>query len=224
MIKAIFYKEWIKSRRIISLLLLIAVLLVVYTFTNNAHTLRVTGEVKFWSLIIERDAQIVPDFTKWFFVISALLISITQYASEMTNKRFKLTLHLPISESKIVWTMQLFGLATIAVLYLITFSSIWIGFQFYFPKEIIIATMMQLMPYALCGVTCYFFTAWIILEPIWRRRIAYITISLAGLSMFTIDGISGAYIYAVPTLIIIILASIACSFHSATRFKDGAQQ
>lgn len=45
MFSAIFYKEWIKTRRTVGLMLLLLVTLLVYAFVQMGQTLRLSGAV-----------------------------------------------------------------------------------------------------------------------------------------------------------------------------------
>ena len=51
-LRAIFYKEWIKSRRVVLLLALIAVSLIAYTFVALAQVFRNNDVISAWALVI----------------------------------------------------------------------------------------------------------------------------------------------------------------------------
>lgn len=40
---------------------------------------------------------------------------------------------------------------------------------------------------------------------------------------FAIDGMLGATVYMIPSLLLIVVASIIVAYYSCSRFKDGAQ-
>lgn len=95
MFSAIFYKEWIKTRRTVGLILLLLVALLVYALVQMEQTLRVNGAVQAWSAVLLKDMSLVPEVTKWFPLLTGLLLGVAQFIPEMTDKRLKLTLHLP---------------------------------------------------------------------------------------------------------------------------------
>ena len=66
MFSAIFYKEWIKTRRTVGLMLLLLVTLLVYAFVQMGQTLRLSGAVQAWSAVLLKDMSLVPAVTKWF--------------------------------------------------------------------------------------------------------------------------------------------------------------
>ncbi|MFI3267215.1 MAG: hypothetical protein R3Y51_00725 [Rikenellaceae bacterium] len=224
MTKAIFYKEWIKCRAVLLLLLFIALALVAYLFINNANLIRTSGAIGLWAQIAEGGFSVYPELFKLFMPIAALVISAKQYSVEMTNKRFKLTLHLPHSESKIIGSIQLFGVVSLVSLYLIMILSTHIGLSMYYPKELTWFMLMSVVPYMLGGIACYFFTMWVIVEPIWKRRVAYFFIAVISLYPFSIETTLGASTCAFPAFISIIGASVVTAYYSASRFKDGAQK
>ncbi len=223
MIKAIFYKEWIKCRALISLLALIAVALVVYLFIDNANLLRTSSAVAIWSQLAEGGISLFSIYIKMFMPLAALSISVMQYSLEMANKRLKLTLHLPCSEAKIVGAMQLFGVSMVMGLYAMILVPSYLGLSLFYPSELVVAMFISIIPYALAGVASYFFVMWIIVEPIWRRRAIYLLISAVLLVPFMFNAMLGATIYMLPFLVLIVGGSIASAYYSAARFKDGAQ-
>lgn len=223
MLKAIFYKEWIKSRNMLFLLLSIAALLVVYTIINSAHMFRSQDAISLWLAVVEKGMPIVSQIVPWFLIAVGLIISVVQYSSEMVNKRFKLTLHLPLSESKILGSLLLFGISTVLAIQLFTTISLVVVLSFYYPTEFIYATLMQFLPYALAGLAGYLFVAWVVLEPVLKRRLINLTYALIALLTYIIGGEGDHYIYALPYLATIIGVALVCSLFSAVRFKDGAQ-
>lgn len=222
--KAIFYKEWLKTRRVLLVLLLVAVLLVIYTFIHTNYFFRTNGAMQAWDLVIQKDASILPAFLKWYFPLAALALSIVQYSNEIVDKRFKLTLHLPLPENTILSSMLGFGVIAITAAYALLYLPTAGGLLLYYPREIIAATSLQLLPYALAGYACYFLAAWSIIEPIWKRKVIHAFLSLAIVSTFVIEAKSGGYIYGIPFLLLAIAVAVSCLFLSASRFKDGAQK
>jgi len=223
MFKALLYKEWIKTRRIVFLLSIILFALITYTFINTGQIFRVGGAVQTWTNIILKDMPILPEILKWFPLLTGILIGLVQFIPEMTDKRFKLTLHLPMSESKILSSMLAYGIICIVALFILLYASLFIGFRIYYPLEIIMSMTWQILPYLLGGLTAYFFTGWICLEPIWRQRIINSLAAIAGLYLFCIDSKAGAYTTFLPYLIGLLIVGFTFTFYSAARFKNGAQ-
>jgi hypothetical protein len=223
MLKSLFYKEWIKTKRIILLMGIIAIALIIYTFINTGQMFRVGGALQTWTNVILKDMAILPEIIKWFPLLAGCLLGLVQFVPEMTDKRLKLTLHLPLPESKILSSMLMYGILALLVIYILMYLALNIGLQLYYPSEIICAMTSQILPCFLGGIAAYFFVSWICIEPVWRQRIFNIIIAISGLSLFSFGAKSGAYIPFIPYLIAIVIIGFYFPFYSTARFKDGAQ-
>lgn len=223
MFVALFYKEWIKTKRIILLLGIISISLIIYTFINAAQVFRVGGAVQTWANIILKDMPVLPTVIKWFPLLIGVLIGLVQFIPEMTDKRLKLTLHLPLPETRILSSMLLYGSVVLFSFFLVMYLALFIGLQVYYPSEIVKAMTWQILPSLLGGIISYFFASWICLEPVWRQRVFNTLIAIGGLFLFCIEAKSGAYSLFLPYLICIIIVGFFFPFYSTARFKDGAQ-
>ncbi len=221
--KAIFYKEWIKSRDMVLLILTMAILAIVYTFIDTAYIFRSKESISIWLAVIDRKIAITSVYLPYFFLVTPMLIGALQYASEMVNKRFKLTLHLPLAESRIIAYMLAYGIGVVLTIQIVTILSLVGVLSLYYPLEFVYAAVMHLLPFVLAGVAGYLFVAWITLEPIWRRRVINTLYSVVALSLFTLGSIGTDYIYGLPLLVVIVGMAVVCAYLSASRFKDGAQ-
>ena len=223
MFKALFYKEWIKTRRLVLLLGILLLTLIAYTFINTGQMFRIGGAVQTWANIILKGMPVLPEVLKWFPLLAGVLFGLVQFIPEMTDKRLKLTFHLPMPESKILTSMLTYGIICISSIFILLYIALFVGLQAYYPMEIISNMSWYLLPYLLGGITAYFLTCWTCLEPIWRQRIFNALIAIAGLSLFYIDAKSGAYLPFLPYLIGIVFIAFTFSFYAAARFKNGAQ-
>ncbi|MDR0572670.1 MAG: hypothetical protein LBG96_01330 [Tannerella sp.] len=224
MFSALFYKEWIKTRRVILMTGIILAALIVYTFINTGQMFRISGHVQTWSSVLLKDMSVLPEIAKWFPLLVGLLVGLVQFVPEMTDKRLKLTLHLPLPELKIVLSALLYGAIVLFLIYLLMYMILGAGLRFYYATEIITSMTWQLLPYFLGGLAGYIFTAWVCLEPIWRQRIFNASAAVGGLYLFFMDAKQGAYITFLPYLVALVIVGFCFPFYSAARFKDGAQK
>lgn len=223
MIRSLLYKEWIKTRRVIALMGIIFAALFFYTLINTGHQIRVEGAVQTWLMVILKDMSILPGFAQWLPVLAGLLLGISQCMPEMRDKRLKLTLHLPLAETKIIATLLLFGVGILLSLFVSSYLILSLAFSFYYPAEIIEAMTWRSLPHFLAGIFSYVFVSWICLEPVWRYRTGYATASAGFLSLLFIRAVSGAYLPFMPYLAVILILCFFFPFCSMYRFKDGAQ-
>lgn len=222
MLQALFYKEWCKTKRIVLLLIIIFAGVLGYTFINIEQMFRISGATTVWTNTILKEVSILPQVITWIPLLAALLLAFAQFVPEMTDKRLKLTLHLPLPENKIMTTTLLYGICILFALYLITYILLLGGASLYYPSEIIIATIWESFPWFLAGFMGYLLAAWITLEPTWRQRISNTFIAVCALSAFFIEAKFGAYSTFIPYLILVTIVSFSFPFYSTARFKDGA--
>ncbi|MDR1624561.1 MAG: hypothetical protein LBS04_06280 [Tannerellaceae bacterium] len=222
MITSIFYKEWIKTRRILLLSLVVFAALITYIFINVEQMFRINGATQVWTETILKDISVLTRI-QWLPLILSVLFGVSQFVPEMSNKRLKLTLHLPMPENKIMFSMLAFGLSGLLILYAITYMAILGGLNIYYPPEIVWSMVEASLPWFLAGLAGYLFVAWICIEPVWRHRVFNTLIAAYALTFFMISAKSGAYMPFIPYLLAIIIVAHFFSFYSMYRFKDGSQ-
>jgi len=222
MISSLFYKEWIKTRRVLLLVILVFACFIIYTFINTGQIFRVSGAVQAWTDTLLKDLSLWSKL-EWLPLFAGIVLGLAQYVPELTNKRLKLTLHLPLSEHKIIFVMLAYGLLCLLVLFAVVYGVMVIGSGMYYASEIVYAQFLASLPWFLAGLTGYVFVAWICLEPVWKYRIIYALIAVISISFFMMGGKSGAYIPFIPYLIILLVVACTFPFYSMYRFKDGAQ-
>ncbi|MFV0522183.1 MAG: hypothetical protein ACK5MI_07135 [Mangrovibacterium sp.] len=222
MIKAIFYKEWIKLRTIIAAIIGIFVLLAFYLGVDIQTKLRVAGAAHLWDMIVNKDANFTA-LLKYIPCFCGLTIGLFQFVPEMGRRSLKLTLHLPISPRKTIAAMMLFGITVQAIGYILYLLILFSLLSFKLPHEILSAWAWATIPWFTAGFTAYFLSCWICIESIWKRRIINGVFSLLLMSVFLTP--SGSYGFQYMNLVLLVL-TILCSlfpFYSVYRFKEGVQ-
>jgi hypothetical protein len=222
MVKSLFFKEWIKSRWALLVTLVVFAGVLAYSFISVSTGLRLIGAGVLWENIVQKGITNF-DYTKYLPLLAGVLLALVQYAPEITNKRFKLTLHLPLPEYKTMLLMLAFGVGSLAVLFLATYVTIAVGLGAYFPTEIVQWNLSAVAPWLWGGIAAYLLAAWACLEPVWRQRVFDALIACGLLALFYFDVTPGAYAPFLPGLIILIALSVSFSFYSLIRFKDGEQ-
>ena len=223
MLQALFYKEWIKTRRITWLMALLMIALTAYAFIHTGQSFRMGGAVQVWSNVILKDMPLLPSFIQWFPLLAGSLLGWTQFIPEMTDRRLKLTLHLPMPESKILSSMLLYGTIVLLSLFICMFLVLAIGLRSYYAGEMIAAMTRRMIPWLLGGMLGYYFTCWVCLEPVWRQRVLNTLCAIGGLSLYYLSAKAGAYSPFLPYLLLLVVAGFTFPFYSTARFKEGAQ-
>ncbi|MDR2038979.1 MAG: ABC transporter permease [Bacteroidales bacterium] len=218
---SIFYKEWIKTRRLIFLLLPVFAAMIIYILLNVGKQYRL-GPVPLWESLIQNNAILVGYF-KYLPLAAGILMAIVQFVPEMQHKRLKLTLHLPVNESKILSNMLGYGIIILAALFILSEVVLLSGLGIRFCPELVMANFKASLPWFIGGLASYLLAAWICLEPVWRQRIFNAVIAACCISFFYNTALPGAYAPFLPYLICFIVVSFLFSFYAAARFKDGEQ-
>ena len=222
MYNAIIYKEWIKTRKMIGLLAIIFTGVGIFSFMKTGEEIRSTGMVLFWETVIQKDVVLFPYF-KYLPLSAGFLLAVTQYVPELQFKRLKLTLHLPLPENRIVFTMLAYGFSIVSAFIIFTVPLLLLGLSLSFPSEIVLASFGKILPWFLAGLASYLFTSWICLEPQWKQRILNAISGIAALSFFFIKAKSGGYLPFIPYLTVLIILAFSFSYYSKSRFKEGIQ-
>ena len=85
---------------------------------------------------------------------------ITQFIPEMTKKRFKLTLHLPLGENRIVFLMLSYGIVCLSLLFTVSYGGFLWGLSVDFRREVVCALFATIYPSKYYAVS----------HPIYLRR------------------------------------------------------
>ena len=219
-IKHLLYKEWIKTRWYAAVGLAGSLILSVYACIDAVSTFHDMGGTFFYSTLLTGNITLMTQL-KYLPLAIALLIGLPQFLPEITNKRIRLTLHLPVGSTAVVYTMVLYGLAvfccTLLPALLITTATL----AACFPAEVVVATLQTLLPWLLGGMTAYFFTAMIAFEPVWKFRFGYILIAYLTLRFFYLGYGVGNAVTAYPLLLVITLVSSLAVIYTSHRFNKG---
>lgn len=219
-IKHLLYKEWIKTRWYAAVGLAGSLILSVYACIDAVSMLHDMGGAFFYSTLLTGNIALMTQL-KYLPLAIALLIGLPQFLPEITNKRIRLTLHLPVGSTAVVYTMVLYGLAvfccTLLPALLITTGTL----AACFPAEVVVATLQTLLPWLLGGMTAYFFTAMIAFEPVWKFRFGYILIAYFTLRFFYLGYGVGNAVTAYPLLLVITLVSSLAVIYTSHRFNKG---
>ena len=118
-LKHLIYKEWLKTRWYATIALLLSLGTVIYIFISIRSDLNLLGAPQYFSSLILEKSIFFGKF-KYIPIITALLIGLSQFVPEVTDKRIKLSLHLPMENTTVIYSMVLFGFAIITAIQLIS--------------------------------------------------------------------------------------------------------
>ncbi len=222
MIKALLYKEWIKLRWVFWLVLTGSLLVEAYLFIRVGRSFRIAGAEHIWDVVINRNQFLFADIRFWPLVAGCAL-ALMQFIPEVSMKRLKLTLHLPLNETRIIFTMLAFGIILLVFAFSIQLAILFGGISYLFASPFLSSAITTLAPWYQCGLAVYLLIAFVCIEPSWWRRIVNSLITLALVQIFFISTVPGAYSGFVVEMLFIPLFALFWVFISVYRFKIGVE-
>lgn len=222
MIKAIFYKEWIKMRWFCLVAALFLAGFTAYALLRVQRVITFKGAAHIWEVMLEKEVVFV-DILQYQPVLLGVLLALVQFIPEMTHKRLKLTLHLPFPQRKMILLMMSVGLAALAVLSAVQAFVLWCYFHTLLAPELVSRILLTSLPWYLAGLALYPLAAWVCLEPTWRRRVADILVAVGVCRLFFLSETPQAYDGMLPWLLALLLCVLFFPLLSVYRFKQGCQ-
>ncbi len=222
MIKAILFKEYVKTRAFCLIALAASCGLVAHSLMKMQYVISAKGASHLWLAMLERDAVFVNRIA-YIPPIMALVLAIAQFVPEMQQKRLKLTLHLPYPKFLNVAVMLSWGAACLIGCFALHFAMIWLYTRAVLPYELSNRIMLTALPWYLAGLMAYSFTSWTVLEPTWKRRIVNIAVGLAATSVVYLSSTPEAYNNMLPLLAVYTVLTFFLPMLSVQRFMDGRQ-
>ena len=222
MIKAIFYKEWIKMRWFCLVAALFLAGFTAYALLRVQRVITFKGAAHIWEVMLEKEVVFI-DILQYLPVLLGILLALVQFIPEMTHKRLKLTLHLPFPQRKMILLMMGVGLAALAVLSAVQAFVLWCYFHTLLAPELVSRILLTSLPWYLAGLALYPLAAWVCLEPTWRRRVADILVAVGVCRLFFLSETPQAYDGMLPWLLALLLCVLFFPLLSVYRFKQGCQ-
>ena len=222
MIKAIFYKEWIKMRWFCLVAALFRAGFTAYALLRVQRVITFKGAAHIWEVMLEKEVVFI-DILQYLPVLLGVLLALVQFIPEMTHKRLKLTLHLPFPQRKMILLMMGVGLAALAVLSAVQAFVLWCYFHTLLAPELVSRILLTSLPWYLAGLALYPLAAWVCLEPTWRRRVADILVAVGVCRLFFLSETPQAYDGMLPWLLALLLCVLFFPLLSVYRFKQGCQ-
>lgn len=223
MYKALFYKEWLKTRRVAILTLVVLTAMAIFTCLKVHSLVETRGVEQLWLMMILKDVSML-DSLAYLPLLGAVAIAAAQMAPEMAHKRLKLTLHLPCPITKLVGTMLGSGLIQLIVIFAIQLAIIAVYYAHLLPAELVWRSILTLMPWYAAALAGYLFVAAVALEGTWFMRALTALLGVACVSVFFYkSNVMDAYSNMISITLIIIAIPAALAFGAVGRFKEGLQ-
>lgn len=220
--KAIFYKEWLKTRWYLLLAAVVTLGTTGYSLMRIARVADMKGIAHVWEVMLSRDAVFV-DSLEYLPLLAGAVLALVQFMPEMYHKCLKLTLHLPCEPIRMITLMTAFGTAALAAIFAAASLTMFIYLRGILAPELYGRILLTAAPWFLAGIAGYLTVAWICLEPAWKRRVADIAVAVPLLWIYFLAPAPAAYGAFLPVLAVFTLLTATLSWLSAARFKEGKQ-
>lgn len=220
--KAIIFKEWIKTRMVFFIALVLALATAGYAMLMVNRLIELKGVEHLWLIMLLKDNTFI-DIIKYVPVAVGIAVGVAQMAPEMSQKRLKLTLHLPYPQGRLLALMLATGASELLIIFVLQTAVVAMRYSFLLPAELVWRVMLTSLPWYLAGFAAYFFVTSICLEGTWRRRIIIGLLGVAALMIFFLQPTPEAYNGMSLLLVIVVILLSILSFGSVIRFKEGRQ-
>lgn len=220
--KAIIFKEWIKTRMVFFISLVLALATAGYAMLMVNRLIELKGVEHLWLIMLLKDNTFI-DIIKYVPVAVGIAVGVAQMAPEMNQKRLKLTLHLPYPQGRLLALMLATGVSELLIIFALQTAVVAVRYSFLLPAELVWRVMLTSLPWYLAGFAAYFFVTSICLEGTWRRRIIIGLLGVAALMIFFLQPAPEAYNGMSLLLVIVVILLSILSFGSVIRFKEGRQ-
>lgn len=220
MVRSLFFKEWLKTRMAVVLVGVATMGLCAYLLITIGRVMESHGMMAVWDTLLNRDTLLIEPL-RFVPIVVGVLLGVAQILPEMTQKRIKLTLHLPIENWKSIGIMVLYGAVVMAGLAVLNLGVCFGVMSVWLPAEILKHIFLTAVVWYLAGLLAYFFTVWVVLEPTWKLRIPEMLFAAACLRGFYMSTMPEAYNAFLPIMAVFTVLCSALPLLSIDRFKKG---
>lgn len=220
MVRSLFFKEWLKTRMAVVLAGVATMGLCAYLLITIGRVMESHGMMAVWDTLLNRDTLLIEPL-RFVPIVVGVLLGVAQILPEMTQKRIKLTLHLPIENWKSIGIMVLYGAVVMIGLVVLNLGVCFGVMSVWLPAEILKHIFLTAVVWYLAGLLAYFFTVWVVLEPTWKLRIPEMLFAAACLRGFYMSTMPEAYNAFLPIMAVFTVLCSALPLLSIDRFKKG---
>ncbi len=221
MFKAIAYKEWLKIRWFVIGGAAVSLLWIFLTVLLDIYSqMKFTEAISYWYNVVFRGVQFYSSYM-YIPMLIGFALAAAQFIPETTEKRIKLTFHLPMDENKVLLQMLAVGLVSLLSIFLLSLVLLLISSLIYFPTDVAASMFVTLMPWFLAGFVTYVGAAAIILEPNWWHRIISGLVGIGFLFLLYNNHWYNAYQRCLPAFTVLGLFFALSILLTGYRFRKG---
>lgn len=222
MLKAILLKEWAKTGRCYLCILAVVAAVVAYQMVNISKTVEFSGIASLWEDMTEHDSVLV-EMLQYLPPVAALVLAISQYVPEMQQKRLKLMLHLPYSQTRMMAVVYAYGIGLLLLVAAVETLALQLLLIHYLPQVLVSRVLLTTLVWHVAAWLVYTWIAAVCLEPTWRMRLVYLCVLAAWVGVCYLSPVAEAYNRFLPLMVLWTLLSATVIMTSVGRFKEGKE-
>jgi hypothetical protein len=222
MFKAIAFKEWLKIRWAYLAMVLVCAGMTINAMLDVSHLMTMERPTNVWSYIILMQYPFYSAF-RYIPLLVGIAVAVAQFVPEVLQSRLKLALHLPLKENKVLLWMVGYGAGMVAVLLVLTLVAMIGVTSRYFPAAVVVSMLWTMAPWFLAGVTGYFLTATLIVEPRWLRRVYLILLTYGLMDALVLRVAIEAYRPSLAGFLLLAALTTTGILLSGHRFRKGVR-
>ncbi len=212
---AIFYKESIKTRKMILGLFLGNLMFMAWNFISLRRLFIQDHSEVVWYRTINL-GQIPYDNLAFIPFISAIIFCIYQFLQEMRDGRIRIALHAPCDSALVVLLHALYGTVFLSLLFFFDAIILYFSMINYYTKEVGISAIITSLPWFIAGIYAYLGGAFVLLEPQLKRRVLAAIVCLGLCIPLFMYKNTGFYVNILPFFILLI----PCMFYAIALSAD----
>jgi hypothetical protein len=222
MFTSIAYKEWLKIRW--TYLAMIAVLLgvIITILLDLRHLMTMERPTNVWSYIILMQYPFYGPM-RYIPLLVGCAIAVAQFVPEVVQSRLKLSLHLPLGENRVLLWMVAYGAVVVAALFIVAALALIAIALRTFPLEVTWSMVLTMAPWYLAGMTGYFLTAIVVVEPRWVRRAIYLIIGYLFVDALLLNNGIEAHTHSLLSFKLLWACTVIGITLSGLRFRKGVR-
>ncbi|MCR5351213.1 MAG: hypothetical protein K6E35_01795 [Bacteroidales bacterium] len=220
--RMIVYKEWLKTRWVLLGILLILAAVTFYCFLNLSKVVEIRGAELLWEALVGKDT-VLTEILRYLPLAAGLLLSAAQFVPEVSQKRLKLTLHLPYPQGRMLLNLVVYGLVVLSLLFLAQAAVSALMLSRWVVWELVARILRTMAVWYLAGWAAYLFMAAICLEPTWKLRAVEALVAAGLFALLFKSPVPEAYNGFFPFLLVYVLLSVSLLYYGVSRFKEGKQ-
>ncbi|MCW7753552.1 hypothetical protein OOT00_06060 [Desulfobotulus sp. H1] len=218
--QSLFMKEWLKLRWYFTAALLVNLGVCMKIFLDIRQIIHMEHAEMVWYQAIHLHTLFYEPL-RYLPLITGLVLATAQFLPEVSGRRMRISLHLPMNQNRMLFLSLLAGILHLAAITGLDILLTGILLFNYFPAEVARASVPTLLPWICAGFLAYLGGVHLLLEPSPSRRIfhAFVFASLTAVH-FTGSG----YNWLSPVLPFLFMLSVLALpgiFDACRRFRQG---